>query len=55
MVSTAYAKMSVERLSDQDLSYAPPFGSPWDAIQIAAQDWSRTRHAMLQGLLHSAR
>jgi NADPH-dependent 2,4-dienoyl-CoA reductase/sulfur reductase-like enzyme len=49
-----FSKMSVEGLSDQDLSYTPPFGSPWDAIQVAAQDWSRTRDAMLQGLLHSA-
>jgi NADPH-dependent 2,4-dienoyl-CoA reductase/sulfur reductase-like enzyme len=25
--------------SDLDLSYTPPFGSPWDAIQLAAHDW----------------
>jgi hypothetical protein len=30
----------VDGLSDLDLSYAPPFGSPWDAIQLAAQAWS---------------
>jgi NADPH-dependent 2,4-dienoyl-CoA reductase/sulfur reductase-like enzyme len=33
--------MTVEGLSDLDLSYTPPFGSPWDAIQIAAQHWVR--------------
>jgi len=33
--------MTVEGLSDLDLSYTPPFGSPWDAIQLAAQDWDR--------------
>lgn len=33
--------MTVEGLSDLDLSYAPPFGSPWDAVQMAAQTWTR--------------
>src|SRR5215211_4987880 len=32
---------TVEALNDLDLSYTPPFGSPWDAIQLAAQDWVR--------------
>jgi NADPH-dependent 2,4-dienoyl-CoA reductase/sulfur reductase-like enzyme len=31
--------MTVEALSDLDLSYTPPFGAPWDAIQEAAQNW----------------
>jgi NADPH-dependent 2,4-dienoyl-CoA reductase/sulfur reductase-like enzyme len=35
--------MTVDGLSDLDLSYTPPFGSPWDAIQLAAQAW--TTHA----------
>jgi len=33
--------MTVDGLSDLDLSYTPPFGSPWDAIQLAAQAWTR--------------
>jgi NADPH-dependent 2,4-dienoyl-CoA reductase/sulfur reductase-like enzyme len=33
--------MTVAALSDLDLSYTPPFGSPWDAIQLAAHDWLR--------------
>jgi NADPH-dependent 2,4-dienoyl-CoA reductase/sulfur reductase-like enzyme len=33
--------MTVGALCDLDLSYTPPFGSPWDAIQLAAQDWER--------------
>jgi len=33
--------MTMDGLSDLDLSYTPPFGSPWDAIQLAAQDWVR--------------
>jgi hypothetical protein len=37
--------MTVDRLSDLDLSYTPPFGSPWDAIQLAAHDWVRAATA----------
>jgi NADPH-dependent 2,4-dienoyl-CoA reductase/sulfur reductase-like enzyme len=32
--------MTVDGLSDLDLSYTPPFGSPWDAIQLAGQAWT---------------
>ena len=32
--------MKVEELNDLDLSYTPPLGSPWDAVQMAAQHWS---------------
>jgi NADPH-dependent 2,4-dienoyl-CoA reductase/sulfur reductase-like enzyme len=32
--------MTVDGLSELDLSYTPPFGSPWDAIQLAAQAWT---------------
>lgn len=31
--------MTVADLNDLDLSYAPPFSSPWDPIQMAAQHW----------------
>jgi hypothetical protein len=33
--------MTVDELADLDLSYTPPLGSPWDAIQVAAQAWER--------------
>lgn len=33
--------MSVEGVSELDLSYTPPLGSPWDAVQIATQAWVR--------------
>ena len=33
--------MSVADLSELDLSYTPPLGSPWDAVQMAAQAWVR--------------
>jgi NADPH-dependent 2,4-dienoyl-CoA reductase/sulfur reductase-like enzyme len=35
--------MTVDAVSDLDLSYTPPLGSPWDAVQIGAQAW--VRHA----------
>lgn len=31
--------MSVDALSDLDLSYTPPLGSPWDPVQMAAEHW----------------
>ena len=31
--------MTVDGLCDLDLSYTPPFGSPLDAIELAAQAW----------------
>jgi NADPH-dependent 2,4-dienoyl-CoA reductase/sulfur reductase-like enzyme len=34
--------MTVDALSDLDLSYTPPLGSPWEAIQLGAQAWSRS-------------
>jgi NADPH-dependent 2,4-dienoyl-CoA reductase/sulfur reductase-like enzyme len=35
-----FHNMTVDGLNDLDLSYTPPLGSPWDAIQIGAQAWS---------------
>lgn len=35
--------LSVDALCDLDLSYTPPLGSPWDPVQMAAQDWSARR------------
>ncbi|SMH51020.1 NADPH-dependent 2,4-dienoyl-CoA reductase, sulfur reductase [Rathayibacter oskolensis] len=37
-----FAGLTVEQISDLDLSYTPPLGSPWDAVQIATQTWTRT-------------
>ena len=36
-----YHGMTVDTVSDLDLSYTPPLGSPWDAVQMAAQAWVR--------------
>jgi hypothetical protein len=35
--------MTVDAINDLDLSYTPPLGSPWDAVQHAAQGWERER------------
>ena len=33
--------MTVASLDELDLSYTPPLGSPWDAVQMAGQAWVR--------------
>jgi NADPH-dependent 2,4-dienoyl-CoA reductase/sulfur reductase-like enzyme len=33
--------MTIDAISDLDLSYTPPLGSPWDAVQMGAQAWTR--------------
>lgn len=38
-----YHGMTVDEVSDLDLSYTPPLGSPWDAIQMGAQAWTRSQ------------
>jgi NADPH-dependent 2,4-dienoyl-CoA reductase/sulfur reductase-like enzyme len=40
-----FAGLTVEQVSDLDLSYTPPLGSPWDAVQVATQAWSAARAA----------
>jgi NADPH-dependent 2,4-dienoyl-CoA reductase/sulfur reductase-like enzyme len=37
--------MTIDGISDLDLSYTPPLGSPWDALQAGAHTW--TREAMV--------
>ena len=38
--------LSIDQLSDLDLSYTPPLGSPWDAVQTGAQVWMRESGAV---------
>jgi NADPH-dependent 2,4-dienoyl-CoA reductase/sulfur reductase-like enzyme len=38
-----FHQMSVDAVSELDLSYTPPLGSPWDAVQMATQTWLRTQ------------
>jgi NADPH-dependent 2,4-dienoyl-CoA reductase/sulfur reductase-like enzyme len=37
--TAVFHAMTVEGMNDLDLSYTPPMGSPWDAVQEAAQAW----------------
>ncbi len=40
-----FNNMTVEEMSDLDLSYTPPLGSPWEAVQMGSQAWDReVRH-----------
>ena len=41
VAAALYAGMGVDDVSDLDLSYTPPLSSPWDPVQMAAQDWVR--------------
>lgn len=34
-----YQQMSMAEVLNVDLSYTPPLGSPWDAVQMAVEDW----------------
>ncbi len=46
-------RMSIASLNDLDLSYTPPLGMPWDAIQVAAQQWERSARSNLAALAES--
>jgi NADPH-dependent 2,4-dienoyl-CoA reductase/sulfur reductase-like enzyme len=41
-----FNNMTVEQLSDLDLSYTPPLSSPWDPVQMAAQAWVKKLHGL---------
>ncbi len=43
--------MSVDAISDLDLSYTPPLASPWDAVQIASQAWTRQHQTAVPQLI----
>jgi NADPH-dependent 2,4-dienoyl-CoA reductase/sulfur reductase-like enzyme len=36
-----FHRMTVDAVSDLDLSYTPPLGSPWEAVQMGTQAWLR--------------
>ena len=38
--------LGVGDLEELDLSYAPPFGSPWDAVQVSGQAWTHNQSSM---------
>lgn len=39
-----FHEMTVTGMSELDLSYTPPLGSPWDAVQMATQAWVKDHH-----------
>ena len=47
--------MTVDGMTELDLSYTPPLGSPWDAVQMASQAWVRDHQlkAQQQALAHT--
>lgn len=49
-----FAGLTVDQISDLDLSYTPPLGSPWDAVQAATQAWSRANPTDARRTTHSA-
>ncbi len=40
VAAALFQNAAVEDLNDMDLSYTPPFSSPWDPVQMAAQAWA---------------
>jgi NADPH-dependent 2,4-dienoyl-CoA reductase/sulfur reductase-like enzyme len=38
-----HSGLTVDAISDLDLTYTPPLGSPWDALQVGAQAWEAAR------------
>jgi NADPH-dependent 2,4-dienoyl-CoA reductase/sulfur reductase-like enzyme len=42
-----FSELSVEQMSDLDLSYTPPLGSPWDVVQGGAQAWVKEWRAQV--------
>jgi NADPH-dependent 2,4-dienoyl-CoA reductase/sulfur reductase-like enzyme len=41
VAAALFNEMTVDAISDLDLSYTPPLGSPWEAVQMGAQAWVR--------------
>ncbi len=39
VAAALFSGLGVDELGDLDLAYTPPLGSPWDALQVAAQRW----------------
>jgi NADPH-dependent 2,4-dienoyl-CoA reductase/sulfur reductase-like enzyme len=37
-----HSGLTVDAITDLDLSYTPPYSSPWDPVQTAAQRWLAT-------------
>ncbi len=44
IAAAVFNQLTVDRLNDLDLSYTPPLSSPWDPVQMAAQEWLTKQH-----------
>ncbi len=42
LATALFHGMTVDAISDLDLSYSPPLSAPWDPVQAAAQAWVRS-------------
>ncbi len=42
--AAVFHAMTADQVSDLDLSYTPPLGSPWEAVQMGTQAWVRQAH-----------
>jgi len=40
LATALFHEMTVDQISDLDLSYTPPLSSPWEPVQMAGQAWS---------------
>jgi hypothetical protein len=43
-----FHEMTVDQISDLDLSYTPPLSSPWDPVQMASQTWCANVNAVIR-------
>jgi NADPH-dependent 2,4-dienoyl-CoA reductase/sulfur reductase-like enzyme len=41
VAAAIHSGLTVGEVSDLDLTYTPPLGTPWDAVQTGAQAWER--------------
>jgi hypothetical protein len=39
LATALFHGMTVDQISDLDLSYTSPLSSPWDPVQMASQAW----------------
>lgn len=49
VAAALFQNAGVEQLNDLDLSYTPPFSSPWDPLQMAAQAWYANQKSLAKG------
>lgn len=42
-----FHEMKLEEIANLDLSYTPPFSSPWDPVQISAQAWVKAQENLV--------